>query len=371
MSKCRWGFVSTAEIGKKNWQAIRLSGNGFVAAVASRDVARSAAFIEECQANVPFEKNPRPVGSYEELIESPDIDAVYIPLPTGLRKEYVIAAARAGKHVLCEKPCAVSFEDLQEMTEACRSANVQFMDGVMYMHTRRLATMRKVLDDGVSVGKVRRINAQFSFCADEAWLSSNIRLDSSLEPQGCLGDLGWYCIRFALWVMNFRMPWTVSGRILTERRRADSMEAVPLEFSGEMVFGNNVSASFYCSFITHHQQWANVSGDHGYLHVNDFVLPYEGPEAAFEVSGATFNVKGCDFAMKDNRRREVVREPSNSASNSMETNLFRNFADLVNSGNPDWKWVDYSLKTQEILDACLKSARDKKAVALSPPIVRA
>ncbi len=371
MTTCRWGFVSTAEIGKKNWQAIRLSGNGIVAAVASRDAGRSQAFIDECQRLVPFERPPRAYGSYEELIESPDIDAVYVPLPTGLRKEQVIAAARAGKHVLCEKPCAPSFDDLQEMTEACRSANVQFMDGVMYMHTKRLAAMRKALDDGTSVGKVRRITAQFSFCADEKWLSSNIRLDSGLEPQGCLGDLGWYCIRFALWVMNYRMPGTVSGRILTERKREGSPQAVPLEFSAEMVFGNSVSASFYCSFITHHQQWANVSGDHGYLHVNDFVLPYDGPEAGFDVSNATFDVDGCDFVMKDHRRHEVVREPSNSAANSMETNLFRNFAERVNSGSPDWRWVDYALKTQEILDACLKSAREKKPVSLSPPVVRA
>ena len=68
---------------------------------------------------------------------------VYIPLPTGIRKEWVLRAARAGKHVVCEKPCAVSVRDLVEMLEACRRHRVQFMDGVMFMHSRRLELMRK------------------------------------------------------------------------------------------------------------------------------------------------------------------------------------------------------------------------------------
>ena len=141
----RWGIIGTAEIARKNWQAIRLSGNGVVAAVASREVARARSFIDDCQARVPFPAPPRAYGSYRELLEDPGIDAVYLPLPTGLRKDWVIEAAEAGKHVVCEKPCAVSLADLQEMTAACERHRVQFMDGVMFAHSARPPEIRKLL----------------------------------------------------------------------------------------------------------------------------------------------------------------------------------------------------------------------------------
>ncbi len=72
------------------------------------------------------------------------MDAVYIPLPTGLRQEWVVRAAEAGKHVICEKPCAVSAADLSEMISACRKNRVQFMDGVMFMHNPRLGRVREI-----------------------------------------------------------------------------------------------------------------------------------------------------------------------------------------------------------------------------------
>src|SRR5437868_1277089 len=103
-SPCRWGILGAATIARKNWQAIRDAGNETLIAVASRDRARSASFIAECQASAPHAVVPIAIGGYEELLARPDIDAVYIPLPTGLRAKWAIRAAEAGKHVLIEKP---------------------------------------------------------------------------------------------------------------------------------------------------------------------------------------------------------------------------------------------------------------------------
>src|SRR4029434_7034550 len=89
----RWGVLSTAEIARKNWKAIRNSGNGIVTAVASRDAERSRRFIAECQTQAAFDAAPHAFGNYESLLASKDVDAVYIPLPTGLCKEWVIRAA--------------------------------------------------------------------------------------------------------------------------------------------------------------------------------------------------------------------------------------------------------------------------------------
>src|SRR5580700_6275651 len=231
MNKLRIGILSTARIGRKNWKAIFNSGNCVVAAVASREAQRSHAFIHECQAKFAFEHVPVALGSYEALLASPDVDAVYIPLPTGLRKEYVLRAAAAGKHVLCEKPCGASAADLEEMLAACRKHSVQFMDGVMFMHSPRMARVREYLDDGQSVGPIRRIASAFSFYLGEEFFRTNIRTDGALEPTGCLGDLGWYCIRFALWTLHWQMPEAVAGKILSQSDNLPGRPSSPTEFA--------------------------------------------------------------------------------------------------------------------------------------------
>lgn len=301
-SVCRWGILSCATIARKNWQAIRRSGNGVVTAVASRSVDRARQFIDECQHEQPFDEIPQALGRYEELLARDDIDAVYIPLPTGIRKEWVIRAAQAGKHVMCEKPCAPSYADLIEMTDACREHGVQFMDGVMYMHSSRMPLMKERLQDGETIGELRRIASQFSFRAPEEFLTGNIRVNSQLEPHGCLGDLGWYTIRFALWAVDYRMPHTVMGRMLSRFGRPDSPQPVPTEFSAELLFDNGVSAGFYTSFVTEHQQWVNLSGSKGYLELNDFVLPFFGNSLSFRTENCVFDVNGCEFHMQRHHR---------------------------------------------------------------------
>ncbi len=356
-NKLRWGIMSTASISRKSWKAIYHSGNGVVVAVASRDLARCGQFIAECQAEAPFAAAPRAMGNYADLLKADDVDAVYIPLPTGLRKEWVIRAAEAGKHVMCEKPCAVTLADLREMTAACRKNGVQFMDGVMFMHSERLELMRKMLDDGETVGKLRRINTAFNFNAPGEFLSGNIRVHGDLEPDGCLGDQGWYCIRFTLWAMNWELPRRVSGRILTEHQRPDGGKPVPAEFTGELFFDGGVSATFYCSFVTELEQRAVVSGTRGYLQVGDFVVPNAGGEIAFETGTAGLVFKGCDTIVEAKTRKWVIPEASHGQPSAQETKLFRNFAAQVLSGKLSDFWPEISLKTQQVMEACMQSAR--------------
>jgi predicted dehydrogenase len=355
--KLRWGFLSTAQIGRKNWKAIRNSGNGVVAAVASRDPERAQRFIEECQAGAPFQPPPRAVGSYEELLAAKDIDAVYIPLPTGVRKEWVVRAADAGKHVVCEKPCATSVSDLREVLDACARNGVQFMDGVMFMHSGRLDQMRAAMEGSAGIGAIKRITSAFSFCAPPEFFSGNIRADGNMEPHGCLGDLGWYCIRWALWVMKGRMPQRVTGHILNETRAEGSSLAVPTEFSGELIFDNEISSGFYCSFLTHNEQWAYVSGTEGYLRLPDFVAPFHGSELQFQINRTTHDVAGCDFNMNARWQHLTVPEFSNSHPTAQETNLFRNFARQVQSGTLNASWPEIALQTQQVMEACYESAR--------------
>lgn len=355
--KLRWGILGAANIARKNWKAIRLAGNSTVTAVASRSLDRAREFIAACEAEVPMDAPPRAFGSYESLLESDAVEAVYIPLPTGLRKPLVLQAARAGKHVLCEKPCAGSVADLREMLEACRGAGVQFADGVMFMHSRRLEALRQVLEDGTTVGAVRHVASAFTFRETGDWFDTNIRTHSALEPAGCLGDLGWYCLRFALWERHWELPRVVTGRIITEHRRPDSPAPVPTAFSGELVFAGGVTSSFYCSFLTETEQWVRILGTHGSVMIPDFVLPFAGETVGFDVHRADFDVRGCDFRMTGKSRRITVPEHSHGHATAQETRLFRSFAEAALAGRPDSGWPDEALKTQMVMEAALASAR--------------
>ncbi len=362
---CRWGILGTAGIARKNWQAIRLADNATLVAVASRSVERSTQFIAECQAQVPFETPPTALGSYDELLNRSDIDAVYIPLPTGLRRDWVIKAAEAGKHVLVEKPVGVSTADVELMLAACRRHNVQFMDGVMFMHSQRLPAIRAALDTDAAIGRLRRIGTHFSFQAPEDFLQGNIRVSSELEPHGCLGDLGWYTIRFCLWAMNYQLPTHVTARQLASFGRADSPRPVPLEFSAELFFPAGVSAGFYCSFQTEHQQWVHLSGSKGSLRVADFVLPYFGAESRFEITNSAFEVNGCRFDMEERSREVKTLEHSNNHPTAQECRMIQTFSQNVLTGNIDPHWGEIALKTQQVLDACYESAlNDGRPVAL-------
>lgn len=351
---CRWGILGAAFIARKNWQSILDAGNASLVAVASRDLERARDFVAECQAQVPHPVAPEALGSYEELLARRDIDAVYIPLPTGIRKEWVLRAAEAGKHVLVEKPVGTSAADVEEILTACERRGVQFMDGVMFMHGRRLARMRHVVD--AQVAPIRHIASQFSFLAGEDFAQANIRAHGRLEPLGCLGDLGWYCLRFILWAMGEQAPARATGRIHAETRTAADVPPVPLAFSGTLEFPSGTSASFYCSFTAAHSQWAVVSGEKGLLQLSDFVLPFAGRQTRFSLTQSHFEVENCRADMHGGRSDEAVDEPSNNAPGSQESALFADFSALVLSGRRDPSWGRTSLLTQQVLDACLQSA---------------
>ncbi|MBL9180040.1 MAG: Gfo/Idh/MocA family oxidoreductase [Verrucomicrobiaceae bacterium] len=357
---CRWGILGAAFIARKNWQAIRDAGNAMLVAVASRDLARAQNFIAECQADAPHLVVPEAMDSYDALLSRADIDAVYIPLPTGLRKEWVIRAAQAGKHVLVEKPVGRDAAEVIEIIAACQRHRVQFMDGVMFMHGRRLNHLRGVVDR--DVGQIRHIASQFSFLSDAEFQRSNIRAHGNLEPLGCLGDLGWYCLRFTLWAMNYIAPVQVTGRIHAETRQTDDSPPVPLAFSGTLTFADETSASFYCSFNAANAQWAVISGDKGLLQVSDFVLPFSGTQTKFSLTRSDFVLNACQFDMHEGRQIEALDEPSSNAPGSQESGLFQTFSQLVLSGKIDSHWPHISLLTQTVLDACLLSARQGSKV---------
>jgi predicted dehydrogenase len=347
MNKLRWGILGTARIARKYWKAIRHSGNSTLTAVASRDLERCRRFIGECQEAEPLSPPPVAMDDYEALVTSPLVDAVYLPLPTAVRTEWILNAVAAGKHVLAEKPAAVSVEDLEKILTACRRRKVQYMDGVMFMHNPRLEQIRHVLEDGESVGRLRRIDSHFCVRGGPEFFEHNIRSNQALEPLGCLGDLGWYCIRLSLWSMKWQLPTCVCGRIVAERA------GVPMAFSGEMIFEGGVSAAFYCSFLENQRQWASIGGESGSLWLSDFVLPTPGNPTAFEVRRAVSQMQGRDLVTLPKITAIGNLEPFDDPRNAQETRMVRNFAAQVLSGQLAEDWPQQALSTQQVLAACL------------------
>eukprot|EP00041_Stephanoeca_diplocostata_P027776 m.771662 g.771662 ORF g.771662 m.771662 type:complete len:268 (-) comp23244_c4_seq2:72-875(-) len=247
-SVLRWGVLGTAGIATKNLCSIAEANNAVCVAVASRDKARAEKFATD-NGNI-----PTAYGSYDELLDDESIDAVYIPLPTGVRKEWVLKAAAKGKHVLCEKPCGCSTRDLDEMIEALRSRNLVFMDGVMFMHHDRLAKAKEVLQNGDVGPRPTRVVSAFSFPANEDFFATNIRAGASTEPMGCLGDLGWYCIRISLWAFDYETPMEVA--MMTHQTVND----VPVDVTVSMLASSTsdiFSASLRCSTlgVSHNHKW--------------------------------------------------------------------------------------------------------------------
>lgn len=354
---CRWGIMGAAAIARKNWQGLRWAENARLVAVASRSLERSESFIRDCQSSVPQSHEVKALGSYEELLAHPEIDAVYIPLPTGIRKEWILKAIAAGKHVLSEKPVCVTVSDLREIIAAAKKANVQLMDGVMFMHSARLEPLVAQMMDQQQVGRVRRICSHFSFHAPESFFKENIRASDALEPLGCLGDLGWYNIRMTLCGLHGQMPQTVRARSLQT-----TANGVPTEFSAELDFEGGTTASFYCSFHTETQQWAHFSGEKGYVFLDDFVLPWFGTASRWSTHQAQVIAEGCFLRMENHERYHAVDEIATAGKTSQETNMFRTFSNNVLTNQPDDYWPEIALKTQLVLEACLLSARTNQPV---------
>jgi predicted dehydrogenase len=352
---CRWGILGSAAIARKVWTAIRISSGGSVVAVASRDQAKAADFVRACSADVPMQDpdgnviNVQAVGGYQALLDRDDIDAVYIPLPTRLRRSWVIAAAKAGKHVLCEKPAAVHADDLHTMIDACNEAGVQFMDGVMFDHSLRLTQMMIELRQP-AVGQLCHIQTHFSFPSDEEFAKQNIRASADLEPHGCLGDLGWYCIRQTLWATDFELPAIVQGQTLWSIG-----DGVPGEFVGQMKFASGMSASFFTSFRCGNQQTATFSGSNGYLSVDDFVLPFASASTSYEVQSHQLDIDRCRWHYRDRTQSHRVDEYASGESSAQEVRMIQRMNEIVISKITDASLAKRSLQTQIVLDGMRKS----------------
>jgi len=256
----RWGILSTANIAVKRFiPGAQKSHNGVVAAIASRDLDRARRVAERLSI-------PRAYGSYQELIEDPDVDAIYIPLPNSMHAEWTIKAAAAGKPVLCEKPLALTSSEALTMIEACRRHNVLLMEAFMYRFHPQQALVRSLIDGG-AIGDLRAVRAAFTFML-EPFPPANVRLRAELGG-GALMDVGCYAVNAARMLFGAE---PVAASALWDLRPEFGVE---VSLAGILDFGGGRFATFDCGFRAPGRGWYTVVGTKGQIEVPDAFVPAE------------------------------------------------------------------------------------------------
>lgn len=314
----RWGILGCARITRRGLiPGIAGSHTGSLAALASRDGAAARAWAAEF-------KIPRALDSYQALIDDPEVDAVYIPLPNELHKPWVFAAADAGKHILCEKPLALDSDEAQAMVDHCAARGVVLMEAFMWRHQPRTGEVRRLVADG-AVGPLRLIRSSFSFNIDP----SDWRLDPA-RGGGALWDVGCYGVSTAR-LFAGREP----DRIRAQARFLAT--GVDMSLTAELHFPSGVLAVIDCSFEQMFTCRYELVGEKGVIEVPDAYLPPDRPIARITNEAGT---------------RELVFDGRNQYAAMVD-----DFARSVAHGRPVDPAED-GLAQMRTLDAILAAARD-------------
>jgi predicted dehydrogenase len=264
----RWGILGAADIAvAKVIPAIQSSAHGRVVAIASRSGETAASVADEVGAEHAF-------GSYEELLDCADVDAVYIPLPNHLHTEWTIAAADAGKHILCEKPLALTSGDARRMVEHCERAGVVLMEAFMYRLHPLWTTALQAVEAG-RIGRVGAIQTVFSYFNDDP---SNIR-NSVAAGGGALYDIGCYAVNLSRMVFGGE-PTSVRSRVHRDDRfGTDVLTSALLDFGGR-------HATFVCSTQLEPSQRVEILGTAGRIVIDiPFNIPPHVPTRLHVIAG--------------------------------------------------------------------------------------
>jgi xylose dehydrogenase (NAD/NADP) len=249
MPKIRWGLLSTANINRRLIPAIRASERGELVAVASRSQSQADDYAHQWEI-------PHAFGSYQALLDSDLVDAVYISLPNHLHAEWSIRALQAGKHVLCEKPLAISVEEVDQMIAASQSSGKILAEAFMYLHHPQTLTARQWLLDG-NLGEILSLQSCFTFKISNP---DNVRLISEYGG-GSMWDVGIYPVSFAM-IMLGSVPEQVAASQWVGPTVVDE------HFSGLMTFPGAVQAQIVASFRSPAYTYAEILGTAGRLVLN-------------------------------------------------------------------------------------------------------
>jgi D-xylose 1-dehydrogenase (NADP+, D-xylono-1,5-lactone-forming) len=257
MTKVRWGLLSTANINQALIPPIRASQRGELAAVASRSLDKAQAYAQEWEI-------PKAFGGYQEMLDSGEVDAVYIGLPNHLHAEWSIKAMQAGVHVLCEKPFAPTLEEVDAMIAAKEETGIALAEAFMYRHHPQT----KIVGEWVHAGKLGEITVlrgAFNFRMPEEQRQPD-NLNVRLVPEwggGSLWDVGVYPLSYAQFIMGASPDW-VFGHQWNGETDVDEVFSAQMGYALEH---GTAYAHFTCSFRTAFHTFIEIIGTEGRLFV--------------------------------------------------------------------------------------------------------
>ena len=246
--KIRWGLLSTARINNALIPGILASKHSQLVAVGSRRLEQAQKYA--------LERNiPRAHGSYEDLLTDPQVDVIYNSLPNHLHAEWTIKALKAGKHVLVEKPIALSVEDVQAISEAARISGKICAEAFMYRHHPQTLKVQELIAGG-AIGEVKFVQGSFTFVLDNP---GDIRSVPEFGG-GSIWDIGCYPLSYSRMVAGSR-PAAVHGF------QVDSPTGTDLTFSGQIEYPNGILANIYSSFGIPFYTYMEIRGTQGRLSI--------------------------------------------------------------------------------------------------------
>jgi predicted dehydrogenase len=322
--KVRWGILGVAKINERLLPAFAHTPNAELVGIASRSLERAQAAAAEAGI-------PQAYGSYEELLDDPEIDVVYNPLPNTLHAEWTRKAADRGKHVLCEKPLAPTARECEDLVEYCRHKRIKLMDGFMWPHHPRTAKIKELLQ-GDRIGPVQHVSATFTFHLPMD--PSNIRLQPQMAGGGLL-DVGCYPV--------YGIRWAFDEEPVRAWATARFHFGVDVALTGVLWFADGRSANFDCGFTRPFRQWFEIVGDKGTITVPDMWLPRE---AAFTLQ---FD--------EDLSATKVVVPGHDQIQLMLE-----HFGQYVLKDESVLPSPEEAVKTAKVMDALLESARTGRVV---------
>ncbi len=243
-----WGLLSTARINHALIRPLQKSGRTRLLAVASRSQVAAGTYAKTWHI-------PRAYATYESLLADPDIEVIYNPLPNHLHAEWTIKALKSGKHVLCEKPLALSLEEVDAISAAARDAGKHVVEAFMYRHHPQTLRVKQIVDGG-GLGRLQLIKGAFTFTLDRP---GNYRHTKSMGG-GSLWDVGCYPISYAR-LLTGAEPIEVFGRQVTSSSGVDD------GFFGQLRFPGEVHAQFDCGFDSPFRAFLEIVGSEGILNV--------------------------------------------------------------------------------------------------------
>ncbi len=311
----KWGILGTGMIAGRFAADLPLSRSGRLAAVASRSTDSATAFTKQHGGEA--------VTGYETLLARPDIDAVYISLPNALHHEWTLAALDAGKHVLCEKPMALSESDAREMFDRAGTAGRVLIEAFMYRAHPQTKLIHETIAKG-AIGEIRLIRTNFTFSREAS------RDDARFQAGpggGSLMDVGCYCVDFTRTLLGVE-PDRVQCLAHRHEFGVDDYAA------GLLGFPNGALATFTCGMTVLSDQTAHIAGTEGRIEVTRF---WQGKEG-FSLISPTGIVE--HFEVKEERPIYAVEADA--------------FADVV-AGGSNWNTPENTLGNLRVLEELRRS----------------